>query len=89
MNTNYKFFPVQVDDLVKKGLVPPAKKKITRTTSVVQNYPGSHQSVNFGSSFDHSKSLTHIERERENALQLSRLKKSHRHGVRYKRDSAS
>lgn len=66
-------------------------KPITRTTSVVQNFKRSHDSVDYNNSFDHSKSLTHIERERENALQLSRLKKSHRHGVRYqqKRDSAS
>lgn len=74
--------------MVNRGLIS-KNKKITRTTSVVQNFRQSHENVDYSNSFDHSKSLTHIEKERENALQLSRLKKSHRHGVRYKRDSAS
>lgn len=71
-----------VEDMANIALFP-KKKTITRTSSVVQNFQRSHDSVDYNNSFDHSKSLTHIERERENALQLSRLKKSHRHGAKY------
>lgn len=86
-----------VEDMAVRGLTRSTRgfisktKPITRTTSVVHSFKNSHDSVDYNNSFDHSKSLTNIERERENAFQMSRLRKSHRHGVRYneKRDSAS
>lgn len=75
-----------VDDLQTRGFIK-SSKTITRTTSVVQNFKHSHDSVDYNNSFDHSKSMTHIEKERENALQLSRLKRARRMG--FKRDSSS
>lgn len=52
-------------------------RRITRTTSAIQNYPGnSYYTLDVPIADDHSKSLTHIERERE--MKPSSLKKSNK-----------
>lgn len=60
-------------------------KMITRTTSVVQNYCSQDMALSSGSTFTYStKSLTHIERERELAnAQKSKLRKHPRHDMKY------